>query len=117
MPAPQEPGGGLGADNKGQQLLAKMGWKPGQAIGGSGGKAAAAPAAPAAPPSGGGGGGGGLGLGALPHGAVEEDDDEFTRYRKRSERLEGRGVESALGLEGCAPRGGVGLCACALRRG
>jgi hypothetical protein len=73
-----------------------MGWKEGEGIGGPGRAPAAAPAAGAPPPPGGGGGGGGLGLGAAPHGAVEEGDDEFTRYRKRSEPARG----------GRLPRGG-----------
>lgn len=87
------PGSGLGADNKGFKLLQKMGWKEGQGIGGapgggSGGGVGSSSAAAALPPLPGPPppvtGGGGLGLGATREGDVAEDDDEFTRYRKRS---------------------------------
>lgn len=70
--------GGLGADNIGHKLLQKMGWKEGQGLGGqSHGNSKPVVAQGQA------GGSGGLGLGAAPHGAVDDDDDEYTRYRKR----------------------------------
>jgi splicing factor 4 len=69
----------LGADNIGHKLMQKMGWKEGQGLGGSN-QGAAAPVAAQGTAD-------GLGLGAAPSGAVEEGDDEFTRYRKRSESL------------------------------
>ncbi|KIZ02170.1 splicing factor 4 [Monoraphidium neglectum] len=65
----------LGADNIGHKLMQKMGWKEGQGLGGSN-QGAAAPVAAQGTAD-------GLGLGAAPSGAVEEGDDEFTRYRKR----------------------------------
>ena len=88
--APPPPGAGLGADNVGHRLLAKMGWREGQGVG-AGAKdgrpppATALPVAAAAPPPVT-AGAGGLGLGAAPATAVTEEDDEFTAYRKRSAR-------------------------------
>jgi splicing factor 4 len=82
--------GGLGADNIGHKLLQKMGWKEGEGLGGTGGgrtepvAAVGGPGGAAvAPGAAGAGSSGGLGLGAAPHAAAEEGDDEFTLYRKR----------------------------------
>lgn len=84
--AAAQAGGGLGADNIGHKLLQKMGWKEGEGLGGQKHGTTKPIAAQGTA------GGSGLGLGAAAHGAVEDGDDEYTRYRKRSEYAGRMGV-------------------------
>ena len=70
------------ADNKGHQLLSKMGWREGQGLGSAG--AGDAMPVGAKPRGGGGAVNDGLGLGASNTAAeVTADDDPFEAYKKR----------------------------------